>query len=67
MNVIDNHGFDAGSLLSCAGVRHCFAKPSGGEIVVLNDVDLTLQEGESWDCSADPARANPPCCVLSPA
>ena len=46
MNVIDNHGFGAGSLLSCAGVRHCFAKPSGGEIVVLNDVDLTLQEGE---------------------
>src|SRR5579872_1793112 len=46
MNVIEHPNFDAAPLLSCAGVRQCFPKPSAGEIVVLNDVDLTLREGE---------------------
>jgi NitT/TauT family transport system ATP-binding protein len=36
----------AATLVSCTGVRQCFPKPSAGEIVVLNDVDLTLREGE---------------------
>src|SRR5271163_2521649 len=33
-------------LLSVDGVRQSFAKPSGGEIVVLDNVDLSLREGE---------------------
>src|SRR5260370_42490106 len=46
MSVIENRNVGAGPLLSCSGVRQCFPKPSAGEIVVLNDVDLTLREGE---------------------
>src|SRR5271154_6304261 len=33
-------------LLSVDGVRQSFAKPSGGEITVLDHVDLSLKEGE---------------------
>src|ERR1700722_451226 len=46
MNVIEHPKVEASALMSCTGVRHCFPKPSAGEIVVLNDVDLTLREGE---------------------
>jgi NitT/TauT family transport system ATP-binding protein len=46
MSVSENRDIGAGPLLSCTGVRQCFPKPSAGEIVVLNDVDLTLREGE---------------------
>jgi NitT/TauT family transport system ATP-binding protein len=46
MNVIHNHDASTASLLSCVGVRQCFPKASSGEIIVLNDVDLTLREGE---------------------
>jgi NitT/TauT family transport system ATP-binding protein len=45
-SVSENREIGAGPLVSCVGVRHCFPKPSAGEIVVLNDVDLTLREGE---------------------
>jgi NitT/TauT family transport system ATP-binding protein len=44
--VSENRDADAGALVSCMGVRQTFPKPSAGEIVVLNDVDLTLREGE---------------------
>ena len=35
MNVIEHPKVDASALMSCTGVRHCFPKPSAGEIVVL--------------------------------
>jgi NitT/TauT family transport system ATP-binding protein len=46
MTVMEQSDVKVGSVLSCAGVRHSFANPSAGEIVVLKDVDLTLREGE---------------------
>jgi NitT/TauT family transport system ATP-binding protein len=45
-SVSENRDVGGGTLMSCTGVRQCFPKPSAGEIVVLNDVDLTLREGE---------------------
>jgi NitT/TauT family transport system ATP-binding protein len=44
--VSESRDAGGGTLVSCTGVRQCFPKPSAGEIVVLNDVDLTLREGE---------------------
>jgi NitT/TauT family transport system ATP-binding protein len=44
--VSENRDVGAGVLMSCTDVRQTFPKPSAGEIVVLNDVDLTLREGE---------------------
>jgi len=37
---------DTVSLLEVQGVRKSFTKPDGGEILVLDAVDLTLREGE---------------------
>ena len=37
---------DGASLLAVEGVRKAFPKPDGGELLVLDGVDLTLQEGE---------------------
>ena len=34
------------ALLDLQHVRRAFAKPVGGELLVLDDVDLTLREGE---------------------
>ena len=34
------------AILEVRGVRRAFARPSGGELVVLENVDLTLREGE---------------------
>ncbi|HXZ68419.1 MAG TPA: ATP-binding cassette domain-containing protein, partial [Alphaproteobacteria bacterium] len=34
------------SLLEVSGVRQSFPKPSGGELVVLDGVELKLEEGE---------------------
>ena len=33
-------------LLTVTSVRKAFPKPDGGELLVLDDVDLTLKEGE---------------------
>jgi NitT/TauT family transport system ATP-binding protein len=37
---------NAASLLQVSGVRKVFAKPDGGELVVLDDITLTVREGE---------------------
>ena len=34
------------ALLEVRGVRQAFPKPDGGELLVLDGVDLTLTEGE---------------------
>ena len=34
------------AILEAHGVRQAFPKPSGGSLVVLDNVDLTLREGE---------------------
>ena len=36
----------AASLLEVRGVRKAFARPDGGELLVLDDVNLTVREGE---------------------
>jgi NitT/TauT family transport system ATP-binding protein len=36
----------AALLLSVSGVRQSFRNPSGGEILVLDNVDLSLREGD---------------------
>jgi NitT/TauT family transport system ATP-binding protein len=46
MNVQETKAAQAIPLLNVDGVRQSFAKPSGGEIVVLDNVDLSLWEGE---------------------
>ena len=33
-------------LLDVRGVRKVFPKPGGGELLVLDDIDLRVQEGE---------------------
>ncbi len=33
-------------VLQITGVRKAFPRPSGGELTVLDDVDMTLKEGE---------------------
>src|SRR6204780_610613 len=37
---------ETNALLDLQHVRRAFAKPGGGELLVLDDVDLTLREGE---------------------
>jgi NitT/TauT family transport system ATP-binding protein len=37
---------ETNALLDLHNVRRAFAKPGGGELLVLDDVDLTLREGE---------------------
>src|ERR1700689_4107134 len=37
---------ETNALLDLQHVRRAFAKPGGGELLVLEDVDLTLREGE---------------------
>lgn len=40
------HDMPNASLLEVRGVRQAFARPAGGEQVVLDNVDLTLNDGE---------------------
>ena len=37
---------DAAPLLEIRQVRKAFPKPDGGELLVLDDIDLTLRDGE---------------------
>ena len=37
---------DGASLLEVQGIRKAFPKPDGGELLVLDGIDLTLQKGE---------------------
>ena len=46
MTIIEKNGAPAGTLLTVENVRQSFPKPSAGEIVVLDDVDLSLRTGE---------------------
>jgi NitT/TauT family transport system ATP-binding protein len=46
MTITEKHATLAGPLLTVENVRHSFATPSAGEIVVLDDVELSLRQGE---------------------
>jgi ATPase subunit of ABC transporter with duplicated ATPase domains len=40
---------------------------SYGSLEVFTDVDLAIDRGRGWSCSASTARARPRCCASSPA
>ena len=46
MAIMENHRAPGEVLLSVQDLRHSFATPSSGEIVVLDDVSLDLHQGE---------------------
>ena len=46
MTILGKNATRTGTLLAVEGVRHSFAKPSAGEVVVLDDVNLGLHQGE---------------------
>jgi len=46
MTIIEKNGAPTGALLTVEHVRQSFPKPSAGEVVVLDDVDLSLRTGE---------------------
>jgi ABC-type antimicrobial peptide transport system ATPase subunit len=48
-------------------VRQSRLQQGQGELLVLDDVNLTLREGEIVGCSAARARASRRCCASSPA
>jgi NitT/TauT family transport system ATP-binding protein len=46
MTIIEKNGTLTETLFAVEGVRHSFAKPSAGEVVVLDDVNLCLRQAE---------------------
>jgi hypothetical protein len=54
------------NLVEVQKVRQVYGKSGGPDLLVLDDVDLTLKE-KSSGCSADPAPANRRCSGPLPA
>lgn len=54
-------------LVRIRGCRQAYHKDSNVDLVVLDNVDLTLHSGEIVGLLGGRAPANPPCCASSPA
>ncbi len=50
-------------LLQCSDVRKAFATADGGELLVLDGMNLAVHEGQIVGLLGRPGRESRPCCV----